>query len=1311
MESNLNSIARTPKEHRVELLERVHKPELIRVVFEPSVPDATKSCSLAKVSDLCQFYDLDQDPYVLKLREDPSSMDSDQYQRTLLGQRTYCLDQLKRLLTKGKAIQSELGTWATEHYIRAVVEKFSQASAFTQIAGFESMEESEKTHLAKLLTSIEPNPPDPALLENVKQVTPKVQCLVDYLKSVQTHKITCLIFVQTRAACAVLAQMLSEHPILSDWVKIGTFVGASSPTSRKSNIGELIDLKSQEKTLDHFRSGQKNIVVTTSALEEGIDVSACNLVICFEKPPLLKSFIQRRGRARKKRSWYVLFFQSDDEASRLPQWQQYEEIMRRQYEDEMRQREEIRRMEDEISGERSFEVETTGAKMSLEDSVQHLYHFCDTLPRYAHTDNRPLFQIRQSGETFSARVVLPNSVDESVRTAQSSRWWPTEKLAKRDAALEAYIALYKAELLSDHLLPLHEQDAVEAQAYEKVQKIASLVEVKAQVSMWPRIARAWQHPEESCSTMRLWYGNEIIGDLSLLLPLQLPIIPPITIFWDRGTTYSVILAPASRTDTSRYPCKQDTDVLLRPVFGSRMDIDKLDFTVFFGIPSEHQNVTKSYAGTQTIPEFWSSATETSDVGLIRDLANNRRPFIFYGLTRRSLQSLQKAAGSSSIDGEVQAREVACLQVKRFPKRTDFLHGFKDVEEAKATKGQGFQYLLPSECTVDKIPFKYARFALFIPSVLHVIENNLVAESLATHLLRPVDFKNLQLVLEAITATAARESRNYQRLEFLGDSHLKYLTSLTLVSQNPRYHEGILSHQKDHIVSNSRLARASLAADLDKYIRTVPFTGKKWRPMYNSDFLDEYGKFREIHVATRQMSTKTLADVIEALIGAAYLDGGTPKAVECLKVLLPGVSWVPVPELVAQLHDIYSDSSHPYPVHFSELEKLLDYSFRTPNLLTEALTHPAHHADSSASYQRLEFLGDSILDVMISTKAFQHNPPPSVHRLHLIRTALVNADFLAFLCLHHSIMVPSPKKIVVANDNQNRIGSTSQYPRFEAKEEFTERHVWHFLRHTSPAVRSAQVACSKRFATLRQPIIDALEHSNKRPWALLAALDAPKFFSDVVESIIGAIYVDSKGDLGMCEAFLKRLGILKQLERALSGDASLMHPKEELGIVADQEAVKYVVETVGREGKEAECAGAKSEQMGGRLVCTVLIGEEAIVKVVGGVSRLEIETRAAEKAVRVLKENGKGDGRTQHEDHEVMEDIATVVRAHESQPEEEGMGKRKREESGSGNEGDDYDVERDEDNYDEDNEDNDDLKDLDHGTEIFYDASEDIETSQ
>ena len=44
-----------------------------------------------------------------------------------------------------------------------------------------------------------------------------------------------------------------------------------------------------------------------------------------------------------------------------------------------------------------------------------------------------------------------------------------------------------------------------------------------------------------------------------------------------------------------------------------------------------------------------------------------------------------------------------------------------------------------------------------------------------------------------------------------------------------------------------------------------------------------------------MSTKTLADVVEALVGAAFLDNGFPKALSCLKILLSKVSWLPLAE--------------------------------------------------------------------------------------------------------------------------------------------------------------------------------------------------------------------------------------------------------------------------------------------------------------------------------------------------------------------------------------------------------------------------------
>eukprot|EP01038_Epipyxis_sp_PR26KG_P010334 gene10334-13884_t len=56
--------------------------------------------------------------------------------------------------------------------------------------------------------------------------------------------------------------------------------------------------KHQLDTLIKFKSGKFNILFATDVAEEGLDVRACQLVINFDLPSTLKSFIQRRGRAR-----------------------------------------------------------------------------------------------------------------------------------------------------------------------------------------------------------------------------------------------------------------------------------------------------------------------------------------------------------------------------------------------------------------------------------------------------------------------------------------------------------------------------------------------------------------------------------------------------------------------------------------------------------------------------------------------------------------------------------------------------------------------------------------------------------------------------------------------------------------------------------------------------------------------------------------------------------------------------------------------------------------------------------------------------
>ncbi len=81
-----------------------------------------------------------------------------------------------------------------------------------------------------------------------------------------------------------------------------------------------------------------------------------------------------------------------------------------------------------------------------------------------------------------------------------------------------------------------------------------------------------------------------------------------------------------------------------------------------------------------------------------------------------------------------------------------------------------------------------------------------------------------------------------------------------------------------------------------------------------------------------------------------------------------------------------------------LESVLGFSFKDPSLLRQALVHRSYcnenGLDPSESYERLEFLGDAVLELAVSTELYRRMPEADEGELTKTRSSLVRRETLA-----------------------------------------------------------------------------------------------------------------------------------------------------------------------------------------------------------------------------------------------------------------------------------------------------------------------------
>lgn len=145
-----------------------------------------------------------------------------------------------------------------------------------------------------------------------------------------------------------------------------------------------------------------------------------------------------------------------------------------------------------------------------------------------------------------------------------------------------------------------------------------------------------------------------------------------------------------------------------------------------------------------------------------------------------------------------------------------------------------------------------------------------------------------------------------------------------------------------------------------------------------------------------------------------------------------------------------------------VETILNYKFKNKRLLEEALTHSSY--TDSASYQRMEFLGDAALGLALSNYVYLAYPQLDPGHLSLLRAANISTEKLARVAIKHGL--------------------------------------YRFVRHNATALDDKVKEFSD--AVSGEDDDDALVYGG--------SIKAPKILADIVESVAAAVYVDVDFDL-------------------------------------------------------------------------------------------------------------------------------------------------------------------------------------------------------
>jgi hypothetical protein len=784
LEERMDSICTSPKIHRETLLSHANRPTMTLEIYETSAAILFTQ-SVTSLQAVYRGLDIRNDPDVLGWKTEDSEKSREKLRSVLeQGKNTFIQSQMIAFCRRSENMCQQLGPLAADIYIAKVTSMFIDPGA-SKDSSFLTWDYSSRVYLAEALKQVVVDQNAPIKMTSPNSITTKMQCLIRILSS-QNPTSRGIIFVTERSSAVIISHLLSRHAVVKERFRVGAMVGTSKRSAGRRDLGDICSSAEQSKVLQQFREGELNLLVATSVLEEGIDVSACNLVVCFDEPSSLKAFIQRRGRARKSDSKYVMLVDKKS-TEELTEWEKLEKQMRDEYEREDRELQTLEAfVRAEVPSNRQFRVPKTGALLEMDNAKNHLQLFCARVASGRYANTLPYYVIQSLGPRqaspndepplLKAKVVLPAFIAPDFRTTWSKETSRSEKTVTKDAAFEAYRQLYDAGFVDDNLMPLV-ADKTEGQDQAGADCV---IDVSEQINPWAGVAKAWRggNTVQRYSVTLKDDSESTRCVVEMMMPVHLDQMEPILCSSTEACTVVVSKTTGSR---ERLLDEDHTANLLSLSCGHCLEIQNRQQLVVFNIPKTNFGMGED---KKVMPH--AKPVESGYDSLPRDV-DGRDSLLVLRALHQQKPSAKQAKTPPDTEGESLESHPFAI-VENWPSRTDFLHG-KSSSNADGAGGsrsrkEPLAVFEQSHLRADGVANIYAEFGRLIPFILHKIEGQLVAQELNRTLLSYGDIgceADINHIRSAITVPARMEAE-YQRLEFVGGTCLNLLTAVYFTSK-------------------------------------------------------------------------------------------------------------------------------------------------------------------------------------------------------------------------------------------------------------------------------------------------------------------------------------------------------------------------------------------------------------------------------------------------------------------------------------------------------------------------------------------------